>query len=155
MGLTCSPHQPPNPPKKNLPCFNPPNPPNGGLSILSINYSNSQNSLLSTPHHDSYRDPQLGGLMLPKLVRQVPQIGGFRGLLVGKTSPPIGGFRGLTLWGILVVDGFYSYLSASTGFLDAALQLCHPTVKIAIIKTNIPASTKIHQLKCRFVCETL
>ena len=40
----------------------------------------------------------------------------------------------------------YSYLSASTGFRVAALQLCQLTVNNAIPKASAPASTKIHQL---------
>ena len=41
----------------------------------------------------------------------------------------------------------YSYLSASTGFLVAAFQLCQLTVNNAIPNASKPASAKIHQLK--------
>ncbi len=41
----------------------------------------------------------------------------------------------------------YSYLSASTGFLVAARQLCQPTVNNAIPNASKPANAKIHQLK--------
>jgi hypothetical protein len=40
----------------------------------------------------------------------------------------------------------YSYLSASTGFLVAARQLCQLTVNKAITKAIIPANANIHQL---------
>jgi hypothetical protein len=40
----------------------------------------------------------------------------------------------------------YSYLSAFTGFLVAARQLCRLTVNNAITKANIPDRIKIHQL---------
>jgi hypothetical protein len=40
----------------------------------------------------------------------------------------------------------YSYLSASTGFLEAARHVCQLTVNNAIHKAMIPANAKIHQL---------
>jgi hypothetical protein len=43
-------------------------------------------------------------------------------------------------------EGGYSYLRASTGFSDAALQLCKLTVTNAIMSAIIPAIAKIHQL---------
>lgn len=42
---------------------------------------------------------------------------------------------------------FYSYLSASTGFLVAAFQLCQLTVSRAIPNASKPAKANIHQLK--------
>ena len=45
---------------------------------------------------------------------------------------------------IIVQD--YSYLSASTGFLVAAFQLCQLTVSRAIPNASKPAKAKIHQL---------
>lgn len=44
------------------------------------------------------------------------------------------------------LGGTYSYLSASTGFLVAALQLCQLTVNKAIPRAIIPAKPNIHQL---------
>ena len=41
---------------------------------------------------------------------------------------------------------YYSYLSASTGFLVAALQLCKLTVIKAMPNAIMPASAKTHQL---------
>ena len=40
----------------------------------------------------------------------------------------------------------YSYLSASTGFLDAALKDCTLTVSKAIASATAPAAANIHQL---------
>ena len=40
----------------------------------------------------------------------------------------------------------YSYLSASTGFLLAALYDCQLTVSNAIIKATTPANANTHQL---------
>ena len=40
----------------------------------------------------------------------------------------------------------YSYLSASTGFLVAAFQLCQLTVNNAITNASNPAKANIHQL---------
>ena len=42
---------------------------------------------------------------------------------------------------------FYSYLSASTGFLVAAFQLCQLTVSRAMPSVVNPDSAKIHQLR--------
>ncbi len=44
----------------------------------------------------------------------------------------------------------YSYLKASTGFLEAALQLCQLTVRTAMRSDIAPAETKIHQLRAVF-----
>ena len=46
---------------------------------------------------------------------------------------------------IIIVRG-YSYLSASTGFRDAARQLCQLTVSKATVIAIAPAAAKIHQL---------
>ena len=51
------------------------------------------------------------------------------------------------MFSLLIILFCYSYLSASTGFLVAALQLCQLTVSNAIPKANTPARAKIHQLK--------
>ena len=41
----------------------------------------------------------------------------------------------------------YSYLSASTGFLVAALHVCRLTVNMAIPSAMSPAKTNTHQLR--------
>ena len=56
----------------------------------------------------------------------------------------------------------YSYLSASTGFLVAALQLCQLTVISIIAKAIIPVRANIHQLRvalnakvCNHLCNAI
>jgi hypothetical protein len=87
---------------------------------------------------------------LPLLKRSgVPSIGkGGGGALIPQRLHPIAFsvvFRSSKL--TKNASGFrHSYLSASTGFLVAALQLCQLTVSSAIPNANKPAKAKIHQL---------
>lgn len=70
--------------------------------------------------------------------RKINKVGNYTSISIIYSSPT--GFE------TIMREDCHSYLSASTGFLVAAFQLCQLTVNKAIAKANIPEKAKIHQL---------